>query len=215
MVTTILSDRAHRFKMCETYDTSSGAVACASHSQAPFGGATGINDIIVGGDLFDVTFTETAPVTSPFVLSSTTATPGQPLTGIDAGSAIATFYGTLLPPYGSYAIGGDQGPAFITAFGPAGSLSSEFTPFGDQPVTELYDIIQTNVGADYGNNVAEAGNDDFREAGDGVSAVGQGGGPFFTTWTPIAAPEVDSRFAGSGLTLLIGGLAMLQGRRRQ
>jgi hypothetical protein len=199
-----------------------GAAACGAHTQAPYGAATGIDDLNVGGDFFDVNFTNLAPAgpapaISPFVLANTTAVPGQPLTGIDAGDAIAAFYATLQPPFGSYPIGGDQGPAFVTAFGPAGSLSSEYTPFGQPPVQELYDIVQPNVGgSDYGN-VAEAGNlvgTSYFLTANGAIAVGQGGGPFYTTWVPVAAaPEIDLLSAMSALTLLVGGLSVLRGHR--
>lgn len=203
-----------------------GNVACDVHSNAPFAGATGINDLNVDGDLFDVSFMGTAPATSPFVLSSSTAAPGQPITGVDAAEAISLYYGALEPPFlGGYPYAGDQGPIFITSFGPAGSLSSVFTQFGEQPVTELYDAVQTYVGGDYnagGNfyNVAEAGTQgnsfsDLRTA--------SGAGPFnaesnpvlYTTWTPIAAPEIDLSSGSTGIALLLGGIAVQRGRQQR
>jgi len=191
-----------------------GSAACGTHSQAPYGAATGIDDLNVGGDLFDVTFTSAPPV-SPFVLSSTRAAPGQPLTGINAADAIEKFYGSLLPPYGDYPIAGDQGPAFITAFGPAGSLGAKYGG-----VAELFDIVQTNVGAGfYKNSVAEAGNPtgtNYYVTGDGHAIVPPaGGGAFYTTWTPVRTPELDPSVAGGGLALLVGGIVVLRGRRAQ
>jgi hypothetical protein len=167
---------------------------------------TGINDLKVGGHLFDVSFTATAPTSSPFVLSRTTAAPGQPLTGVDAGNAISAFYGALLPPYGGYHITGDPGAAFITAFAPAGSLSTAY--FG---ATELWDVAETLVGGGavptkvFGNNGFNANNQHIVD--------NNGNEVYYTSWTPIAAPEIDPVSATSALTLLFGGLAVLRGRR--
>jgi hypothetical protein len=191
--------------------------ACGCAVLDPWGGGGGgIDNLNVGGDFFDVTFTSTAPATSPFVLSDSTAAPGQPLTGIDAGNAIAAFYATLQPPYANgYFLAGDPGPAFITAFGPAGSLSSVF--FGS---TELFDIVETTVGSSgtvtldghpYATNSMF-----FNAEGQPLGVIGSG--PFYTTWTPIAAiaaPEIDPVSAMSAMTLLFGSLAVLRGRRRQ
>jgi hypothetical protein len=199
----------------QTYSESQAYFACGCVVLDPWaGGGGGIDNLNVGGDLFDVTFTNTAPATSPFVLSNSTAAPGQPLTGIDAANAIAAFYATLQPPYANgYPIAGDPGPAFVTAFGPSGSLSSAY--FGS---TELFDTVDTSVGA--GGSVAVAGQypgtDSFLTAsGQNVVTAG-GSGPFYTTWTPIAAlaaPEIDPVSAVSALTLLVGGIVVLRGRR--
>ena len=196
-----------------------GSIACGSHSNAAYGGATGINDLNVGGDLFDVNFTATAPATSPFVLSDSTAAPGQPLTGIDAGNAIAAFYGSLLSPYGGYPIAGDPGPAFITAFGPAGSLSSGYLPPGFPPLTEIYDIVSTTPGVVYSGHVGAASS--FATTYFFLSPIGPTpipGSPVdYTTWTPIAAlaaPEIDPVSAVSAMTLVLGALAVLRSRKR-
>lgn len=182
-----------------------GSVACGSHSPAVFGGATGINNLNVGGELFDVRFTgSTAPATSPFVLSNSTAAPGQPLTGIDAGNAISDFYGSLPPPYGDYPIVGDEGPAFITAFGPAGSLSSEFNGS-----TQLFDIVVPIVGVTY-RNVAEyglyPGSTDIFYNAEGFEFGSDDGGPYYTTWTPhvttlLAALLKEVKGVGPGQSL--------------
>ncbi len=168
---------------------------------------TGINDLNVGGDFFDVSFTATAPTSSPFVLSQATGAAGQPLTGVDAGNAISAFYGALLPPYsGGYDITGDPGAAFITAFAPAGSLSTNY--FG---ATELWDVAETSVGGGavptnvFGNNGFSANN---------KSIVSNNGNEvYYTVWTPIAAPEIDPGSTMSAMTLLFGGLVVLRGRR--
>jgi hypothetical protein len=168
---------------------------------------TGINDLKVGGNLFDVSFTATAPTSSPFVLSQTTAAAGQPLTGVNAGNSISAFFGALLPPYSNgYGIAGDPGAAFITAFAPAGSMSTNY--FG---ATELWDVAETSVGGGavptkvFGNNGFSA---------NGQSIVDNNGNQiFYTKWTPIAAPEIDPVSTTSALALLFGGLAVLRGRR--
>jgi hypothetical protein len=170
---------------------------------------TGINDLNVRGHLFDVSFSTTAPASSPFVLSSTTAAPGQPLTGVDAGNAIGVFFASLQPPYGGpggYPFTGDPGPAFITAFAPAGALSTNY--FG---ATELWDVGETFVGAAYERTLV-FGNNGF-SANDQAIVTNAPNEVYYTSWTPIAAPEIDPASAMSAVTLLFGGLAVLRGRR--
>jgi hypothetical protein len=169
---------------------------------------TGINDLNVRGDLFDVSFSTTAPTSSPFLLSSSAAAPGQPLTGVDAGNAIGAFYASLQPPYGGpggYDITGDPGPAFITAFALAGALSTNY--FG---ATELWDVGETFVGAAYERTLV-FGNNGFNA--NNQTIVTNANEVYYTTWTPIAAPEIDPVSAMSAMTLLFGGLAVLRGRR--
>jgi hypothetical protein len=187
-----------------------GTVACAPNINDVFfvGVVTGIDDLNVGGDLFDVAFMSTAPVTSPFVLSDSTAGPGQPLTGIDAADAISEVYALLVPPFGSYPLGGDPGPAFITAFEPAGSLSSEY--FG---ATTLWDVAQTIVGGTAKPGQV-FGNNGFSTS-PGVLSDNGGNEIYYTTWTPIAAPEIDPNATASGVALLLGGLAILRGRKQR
>jgi len=195
-----------------------GNVACASNVD-PYGPVTtGINNLNVGGDLFNVTFTSTQPAVSPFVLSTTTAAPGQPLTGIDAGLALTAFYGAqkATAPGNYFTIfAGDPGPAFVTAFAPAGSLASQFQYDPNNPVLEVADVAQTVLAASFGQ-VAEEG---YFSSSIHWHLI-NGPLPNYTTWTavaapaPVAAPEVDPTCAGSGLAFLIGGLAALLGRRR-
>jgi len=186
-----------------------GAIACSPEAD-PFGGGgiTGIDDLNVRGHLFDVSFTTTTPSSSPFVFSNEPAAPGQPLTGIDAGNAIDDFYAAIQEPSGSAGwnfIPGDPGPGFITAFAPAGALSSKY--FG---ATDLWDFAQTFVGSVvlttgvYGNNGFAA---------NGSEIQNYGSGDYYTTWTPVAGPEIDPTSAGSGLLLLVGALTVLRGRR--
>lgn len=199
-----------------------GSVACPTNvppwnieiATGLTGDITGINDINVGGDLFDVTFTSTAPATSPFVVSDSTAAAGQPLTGIDAATAIWDFFAVQEPPYaGGYDYADDPGPDFITAFAPAGALGSEY--YGS---TELFDLVQTTVGGGFGNpvHVGEVGNNsDGRTAAGNSVITSPDPGTYYTVWTPIAAPEIDTNSTASGFALLLGGLAVLRGRRRQ
>jgi hypothetical protein len=163
---------------------------------------TGIDDLKVDGHLFDVSFTNTQPTSSPFGLSQTAAGAGQPPNGVDAGNGVSSFYGALRPPYaGGYDVAGDPGAAFITAFAPAGSLSSKY--FG---ATELWDVSETLVG---GGPVATKifGNNGFGIVDNNGNQV------FYTVWTPVAAPEIDPISTTGGLTLLLGGLAILRSAR--
>ena len=184
-----------------------GTVACAPHINAVYfvGEVTGIDDLNVRGDLFDVTFTSTAPASSPFVLSSSAAAPGQPLGGIDAANAISAVYGRLSPPYGGYGFTGDPGPAFITAFAPAGTLSAAY--FGAK---ELWDVAETSVGGGpvrskvFGDNGYTSSNQHI--------VSNNGSEVYYTRFTAIAAPEIDPNSAGSGLALLFGVLLVARGR---
>jgi hypothetical protein len=198
------------FALAQTSFECSG-VACVGVTPWDTTEITGIDDLNVRGDLFDVSFTTTAPAFSLFVLSQTAAVPGQPLTGIDAGNAIANFYAAQLPPYaGGYYIAGDQGPAFITAFGPAGALSGEF--FGS---TELFDAVQTVVGANGTGNVALVTPGGYT-SNDRLVVNAQYGFDY-TVWkpiTPVAAPEIDPASATGAITLLFGALAMVRPRKR-
>jgi hypothetical protein len=181
----------------------------AGHPGSPPEVYTGINDLNVRGELFDVSFSTTAPTSSPFVLSSSAAALGQPLTGVDAGNAIGAFYASLRPPYGGpagYDITGDPGPAFITAFAPAGALSANY--YG---AMELWDVGETFVGAAYERTLVFGNNGFSANGGPGIIS-NNGNEVFYTSWTPIAAPEIDPVSGLSAMMLLFGGLAVLRGR---
>ncbi len=184
-----------------------GSVACSGASNNPFNVAvTGVDDLNVGGRLYDVSFASTQPASSPFVFSSNAAAPGQSLTGIDAGNAISAFYGALKPPYGDYPFAGDPGPAFITAFAPSGAVSGKY--FG---ATTLWDVAETSVGG--GPVPAQVfGNNGFNASGQSI-VDNNGDELYYTKWTAVAAPEMDPNVLGSGLALLVGGMAILRGRR--
>jgi hypothetical protein len=185
------------------------ATAYAGNPVSPPQVYTAIDDLNVRGEVFDVSFSTTAPTSSPFVLSSSAAAPGQPLTGVDAGNAIGAFYASLQPPYGGpggYGIAGDPGPAFITAFKPAGALSAEY--YG---ATELWDVGETFVGAPYERTLVFGNNGFSANGGPGIIS-NNGNEVYYTSWTPVAAPEMDPLSAMSAMTLLFGGLLVLRGR---
>jgi hypothetical protein len=178
-----------------------GNVACTGNDpveEVAAGTATGINDIVVDGDAFNVTFTHTLPSLSPFVFSNDAAAPGQPLTGVDAANALQSFLVTQLEPSPQLVA---PGPSLITAF-------------QENPTTGIisYDVANTffnSVDVPF-TPVSVAGG-----PGSPVSVTTLGGG-LATIWTPInaiAAPEISPASAPAGLTLLLGCLALLRGRR--
>jgi len=65
-----------------------GSVACSN--AFPF---TGIDNLAVGGHLYDVTFSSTT-LSSPFAFSAYAASPGQAATAVDAANALNSFMGT-------------------------------------------------------------------------------------------------------------------------
>jgi hypothetical protein len=179
-----------------------GNVACTSTDPVEIvtdGTATGINDIVVNGDAFNVTFTKTLPSSSPFVFSQDAAAPGQPLTGVDAANALQSFLVTQL-----------EALPQLTAPGP-----SIVTAFQENPTTGVisYDVANTffnDVELPF-TPVSVAGG-----FGAQVSVTTFSGNQLATIWTPInaiAAPEIDPSSAASGLTLLLGGLVVVRGRR--
>jgi hypothetical protein len=176
-----------------------GSVACSAFGNMPI---TGINDLVVDGDHFNVAFSNTQDKT--FSFSSYAAASGQPLTGIDAGNALDAFYATQKGP-----IPQDDGPGIIAQIGGV-----------DVNVFNIVTAYQTT-------STPGVVNVDFTEPflgitlppGTGVSAQQVGSGflcsafAACTVWTPVAAPEISPVSAASGLTLLLGCLAVLRGRR--
>ena len=167
---------------------------------------TPIDDIKLGGGYWDVTWSQTAPATSPFVLSTTTAKPGQPLTGIDAANALVAFYDEIPPPV--HYCCADIGEQAITAFSPA---AASF-PLGEAPTTPG-DVASPVPG--YGAYAVYTSNlsNQISDIGPGANEQGE-----YTIWTPVAAPtrapELDATGLGSAATLLLGALAVVRGRRR-
>ena len=174
--------------------------------QAAFG-PTPIDDIKLGGGYWDVTWSQTAPATSPFVLSTTTAKPGQPLTGIDAANALVAFYDEIPPPV-NYCCA-DNGYQAITAFSPGAASGLA----GLAPTTPG-DVAEPFPG--YGAIALYAPN--LRNQ---ISFIGGTNGGYageYTIWTPVAAPthvpELDTSGLSGAATLLLGALAVVRGRHR-
>jgi hypothetical protein len=176
-----------------------GTVSCSAFGS---GVITAIDDVVVRGDHFNVTFSNTQDKT--FAFSSFAAASGQPLTGIDAGNALDAFYATQQGPIpqddgpGIFAqVGGVDEEVFniVTAYGPAST-----------PGVVNIDITEPFLGITL-------------PAGTGVKAQQVGSGfpcssfAACTVWTPISAPEISLVSAPSELTLLLGCLVVLRGRR--
>src|SRR5271156_4405475 len=84
-----------------------GTIACSAFGNQPI---TGIDNVVVDGEYFNVAFSDTQ--NTPFVFSSTAAGSGQPLTGVDAANALDAFYATQLGP-----IPQDDGPGIFAQVG--------------------------------------------------------------------------------------------------
>src|SRR6516164_3446143 len=81
-----------------------GTVACSAFGSAVI---TAIDDVVVGGEHFNVTFSNLMQSTT-FQFSSKTAAPGHPLTGVDAANALDAFYATQQGP-----VPQDDGPGIV------------------------------------------------------------------------------------------------------
>jgi len=200
-----------------------GAAACANAEVAAYGNATGINDLNVRGDLFDVSFSTTATGSSPFSVSRYAALPGRPLTGVDAATAINAFYQSI-PLNDGYEYA-DPGPALITAFSRAAPGTGQYSG----STLQLFDVAQTIVGMNFNVNGTPVP-DTYKRSDSTTTSktyiplnyygplntanLSHSGVTYYTTWTPVAVPEIDPNFTGSAMALLIGGLALLSGRRR-
>ncbi len=195
-----------------------GAVACSAFGSQPI---TGINDVVVDGDHFDVAFTNTPD--STFLFSSHASSSGQPLTGVDAANALDAFYATQQGP-----IPQADGPTILAQIdGVDTFVTNIVTAYQASGTAGLIDIDITEpfLGISLPPTVMAA------DAGDGVTGatsvvVSHVGSGFLCSasatcvkWTPIAAPvnapEISGASAVSALTLLLGCLAVLRGRRSQ
>jgi hypothetical protein len=184
-----------------------GNVACS-----PFAttgpGITGIDDLSVKGVLFDVAFKVDA-ISTPFAFSYRASSPGQQITGVDAGNALDAFYATQ-----SNGNPGDEGPltnVLVTAYKVAanGQVEADFVnPFLG------YHEKPTTVAADAGDN----------QVGSTSVVVGHGSSINWivnsyttqTVWTavpPIKAPELEPSSLTGALTILFAGIAVYRGRR--
>jgi hypothetical protein len=193
-----------------------GSVACSAFGTQPI---TRIDDLVVDGDAFNVTFSNNPNTPSPFLFSSYAAASGQPLTGVDAANALDAFYATQQGPYPQAdgpGILAEVGGVDVEIFNLVTAYQSSSTP----GIVNV-DITQPFLGAwlgpvlqapDIGDASPGAG------AGVAVSHISSAARCSFgtcTVWTPIAAPEISPVSAPSALTLLLGCLAVLRGRRHR
>jgi hypothetical protein len=190
-----------------------GTVACSAFGNLPI---TAIDDLVVGGDHFNVSFSNTQDTT--FSFSSFAALSGQPLTGVDAANALDAFYATQKGP-----IPQDDGPGIFAQIGGVDvTIFNIVTAYrAATPGVVDIDITQPFLGGGHQGAILSA-----PDIGDGLPGAGAGvavshvGSGFLcssfatcTVWTPITAPEISPDSAPAGLTLLLGCLLVLRGRR--
>jgi len=191
-----------------------GAVACSAFGNQPI---TAIDDLVVDGDHFNVSFSNTQDTT--FLFSSFAAASGQPLTGVDAANALDAFYATqkgLFPQDDGPGIFAQIGGVDVTIFNIVTAYRAASTP----GVVDI-DITQPFLGGGHQGPILTA-----PDIGDGLPGPGAGvavshvGSGFLcssfaacTVWTPITAPEISPVSVPSELTLLLGSLLVLRGRR--
>ena len=171
-------------------------------------GITGIDNLKVGGDSFDVTFSNTQ--SSTFSFSSYASTTGQPLTGVDAANAINSFYGAQVTESGPYISGLINGQSvlisdIVTAYQTSNNgltaidVANPFLGYAPTPVS-----VAVNGG-------------DSASGGPVVTAsvASPCGIATCTTWKEISgpvvsAPELEPRSMIGVMTLLFGLLAVAQ-----
>ena len=189
-----------------------GTVACSAFGSSVI---TAIDDVVVGGEHFNVTFSNLMQGTT-FLFSSHASAPGQPLTGVDAANALDAFYATQHGP-----IPQDDGPGILALVdGVASNVFFIETAFKPSSTAGLFDIDITEpfLGFPYPGPVltapdagdSQSGSAEVVVAHANVACVGT-----CTVWTRVAAPEISPASASSGLTLLLGSLVVLRGRRRR
>jgi hypothetical protein len=173
-----------------------GTVSCSVFGSQPI---TGIDNLVVDGKDFDLTFSTTQ--SAPFVFSSSAAGSGQPSTGVDAANALDAFYATQKGPQdGEPGIYAKIGGAYVDVF----NIVTAYKPTSIPGVDDV-DVTEPFIGAN-------------PPAGSGIM-VEQVSSGFLcafatcTVWTPVTAPEISPVSAPAGLTLLLGCLAVLRGRR--
>jgi len=176
-----------------------GTIACSAFGNQPI---TGIDNVVVDGEYFNVAFSDTQ--NTPFVFSSTAAGSGQPLTGVDAANALDAFYATQLGP-----IPQDDGPGIIAKIG--GVDTTVFNIVTAYKTTSTPGLLDIDITEPFLGISLPAG------SGVSVEQVDKGflcsSFATCTVWTPVTAPEISPVSAPAGLTLLLGCLAVLRGRR--
>ena len=191
-----------------------GTVACSAFGTQPI---TGIDDLVVDGDHFNVTFSTQQD--STFLFSSLASGSGQPLTGVDAANALDAFYATQQGPTPQ-----SDGPGIFASVGGVDvDVVNLVTAFQVSSTPGLLDIDITTpfLGGGFQGPVLQA-----PDLGDGLPAPGGLGVSHVdsgfvcsafatcTKWTPVSAvPEISPLSAPSAIALLLGSLAVLRGRR--
>jgi len=175
-----------------------GTVTCSAFDAAPI---TAIDDVVVGGEHFDLTFSNRLDTT--FAFSQFSSTTGHPLTGIDAADALDAFYATQKGP-SLY----DEGPGiYAQVNGVDTEVYDIVTAFGKTktPGVANIDMTQPFLGVTNPNAQATQVSSSFMCSS----------GATCTVWTriPAAAPEISVVSTSSALTMLLGFLAVLRGRR--
>jgi lipoprotein-anchoring transpeptidase ErfK/SrfK len=174
-----------------------GTVACSAFDSVPI---TAIDDVVVGGQHFDVTFSSTQDTT--FAFSQFPSTTGHSLTGIDAADALDAFYATQKGP-NLY----DEGPGiYAQVSGVDTEVYDIVTAFGKTKTAGItnIDITQPFLGLTNPNV----------QASQVTSGSLCSSSVTCTVWTriPTAAPEISPVSAASALIMLLGFLAVLRGR---
>jgi hypothetical protein len=175
-----------------------GTVACSAFGSAPI---TAIDDVVVGGERFDVTFSNKQDTT--FAFSQFPSTTGHPLTGIDAAYALDAFYATQKGPNPF-----DDGPGiYAQVNGVDTEVFDLVTAFGTTktPGITNVDVTEPFLGIAAPNAQASKVSSGFLCSSFATCTV----------WTrvPAAAPEMSHVSTPSALIMLLGFLAVLRGRR--
>jgi hypothetical protein len=175
-----------------------GTVACSAFGTAPI---TAIDDVVVGGEHFDVTFSNRQDTT--FAFSQFPSMTGHPLTGIDAAYALDSFYATQKGPNVF-----DDGPGiYAQVNGVDTEVLDLVTAFG---TTKTPGIINVDITEPFLGIAAP--NAQALQVSSGYLCSS---GATCTVWTriPASAPEISPVARSSALTMLLGFLAVLRGRR--
>jgi lipoprotein-anchoring transpeptidase ErfK/SrfK len=175
-----------------------GTVACSAFGSAPI---TAIDDVVVGGARFDVTFSNTQDTT--FAFSQLPSTTGHPLTGMDAADALDAFYATQKGP-NLY----DEGPGiYAQVNGVDTEVYNLVTAFGTTKTPGVTNIDMTQPFLGLTNPNAQALQVTSSALCSSLATC--------TVWTriPAAAPEMSNVSTASALIMLLGFLAVLRGRR--
>lgn len=181
-----------------------GGVACSN--AFPF---TGIDNLSVGGHLYDVTFSNTI-LSSPFAFSAYAANPGQAATAVDAANALNAFMGTQIFGSSPYDPSGPVGN-FVTAVETLKNGTFEevaaSAAFGYIPAPTL---VAPFAGDSFGGGAVSLVNFDTYGSKDPCYGT-------CTVWTAVnttSAPELGPASLFGALTLLFGGIAVMGGARR-